>query len=66
MKTSKKAQDTDFAYGLLMVGESKENPFPYNLEQIRRYLKDTGKTLKDVSYNELLPFAIKGRIAVNP
>ena len=64
MNSSSKIQDEGFEYGLLVTGEDKKNPFPYNLMKIRNYLKKTGKTLDEVSYKELLPFAIKDRISV--
>ncbi len=65
MKSFNKRKNYENEFGVLVVGENKEHPFPYNLMKIRAYLKETGKSLDEVTYNELLPFALKDRLVAN-
>ncbi len=38
--------------------KSEESRFPFNLQEIRRYLKETGKVLEDLTFKEISKFRV--------
>ena len=41
-----------------LKGFNTKDPFPFNMKELREYLKKTGKTMKDLTVNEFDMFRV--------